>query len=98
MRHDELHDGFAEGWDDAFDHASATGPRYSGSEDLVASPLVDRQLPSKVRPRPTAPVATPLRWEELSEQRLTPDRWMVATVGRRLADGGDPWDSIAATR
>jgi bifunctional non-homologous end joining protein LigD len=50
--------------------------------------------PYAVRPRPGAPVATPLEWEELSDSRLRPDRWTVKNVLRRLAATGDPWASI----
>ncbi|MGZ4332566.1 MAG: non-homologous end-joining DNA ligase, partial [Solirubrobacteraceae bacterium] len=46
--------------------------------------------PYAVRPRPTAPVAMPLYWEELSDQTLTPDRWTVKNVSARVAEG-DPW-------
>ncbi len=48
-----------------------------------------------VRALPRAPVATPLRWEELDDRRLDPQGWTVATVGDRLAAGGDPWRAIA---
>jgi bifunctional non-homologous end joining protein LigD len=50
--------------------------------------------PYGVRALPTAPVATPLRWEELDDDGLQPQRWTVATIGERLADG-DPWRGIA---
>jgi bifunctional non-homologous end joining protein LigD len=50
--------------------------------------------PYAVRPRPGAPVATPLAWEELSDSKLRPDRWTVKTVLRRLAAKGDPWEDI----
>jgi bifunctional non-homologous end joining protein LigD len=46
-----------------------------------------------VRARPTAPVATPLHWVELSDPALRPDGWTIATIGDRLADG-DPWAGI----
>jgi bifunctional non-homologous end joining protein LigD len=46
--------------------------------------------PYAVRPRPKAPVATPIHWEELSDRTLRPDRWTVKTIGERL-DDGDPW-------
>ncbi len=46
--------------------------------------------PYAVRPRPTAPVAVPLRWEELSDRTLKPDTWTVKNVVTRLEDG-DPW-------
>ena len=51
--------------------------------------------PYAVRPRPSAPVATPLRWEELDDPRLAPDGWTVPTLGPRLAEVGDPWRGIA---
>lgn len=50
--------------------------------------------PYAVRPRPRAPVAVPVHWEELSDRRLKPDGWTVANVGARLA-GGDPWRGMA---
>jgi bifunctional non-homologous end joining protein LigD len=52
--------------------------------------------PYAVRPRPGAPVATPVEWEELSDSRLRPDRWTVTTVLRRLRAKGDPWTDIAS--
>ena len=51
--------------------------------------------PWAVRARPTAPVAVPLRWEELSDRRLKPGRWTVRDIEARLADAGDPWHGIA---
>ena len=50
--------------------------------------------PYAVRPRPGAPVATPIDWDELSDSKLRPDRWTVKTVLRRLAAKGDPWEDI----
>ena len=50
--------------------------------------------PYAVRPRPGAPVATPLDWDELSASKLRPDRWTVKNVLRRLAAKGDPWAEI----
>lgn len=52
--------------------------------------------PYAVRPRPGAPVATPIDWEELSDSRLRPDRWTVRNVLRRLGSKGDPWADIAS--
>jgi bifunctional non-homologous end joining protein LigD len=48
-----------------------------------------------VRAKPSAPVATPLRWEELDDRRLGPQRWTVQTIGARLDSDGDPWKGIA---
>jgi bifunctional non-homologous end joining protein LigD len=53
--------------------------------------------PYAVRPLPSAPVATPLRWEELDDPGLHPQGWTVATIGARLAGGGDPWKGIAGS-
>jgi bifunctional non-homologous end joining protein LigD len=50
--------------------------------------------PYAVRARAGAPVATPLRWEELDDDGLRPDGWTIATIGARLADGDDPWAGI----
>jgi bifunctional non-homologous end joining protein LigD len=50
--------------------------------------------PYAVRPRPLAPVATPIDWDELSDSKLRPDRWTVKNVLRRLAAKGDPWAEI----
>jgi bifunctional non-homologous end joining protein LigD len=47
--------------------------------------------PYAVRPRPGAPVATPIRWDELSDGRLTPQRWNIRNLLRRLDRVGDPW-------
>jgi bifunctional non-homologous end joining protein LigD len=52
--------------------------------------------PYAVRPRPGAPVATPLEWKELSDSRLRPDRWTVKNLFRRLASKGDPWAGIGS--
>jgi bifunctional non-homologous end joining protein LigD len=52
--------------------------------------------PYAVRPRPGAPVATPIEWDELSDSKLRPDRWNVTNVLRRLSAKGDPWADIAS--
>jgi bifunctional non-homologous end joining protein LigD len=52
--------------------------------------------PYAVRPRPGAPVATPLHWDELSDADTRADRWTLKTIGRRLQDLGDPWEEIDA--
>ena len=51
--------------------------------------------PYAVRALPGAPVATPLRWEELSDPELSARSWTLRTVGERLARHGDPWAGIA---
>lgn len=51
--------------------------------------------PYAVRPRPKAPVAVPLVWEELSDRKLKPDHWTVKTIGDRMGAVGDPWKGMA---
>jgi bifunctional non-homologous end joining protein LigD len=51
--------------------------------------------PFAPRPKPGAPVATPLDWSELSDRRLTAQRFTVRNVFRRLDRDGDPWKDIA---
>jgi bifunctional non-homologous end joining protein LigD len=50
--------------------------------------------PYAVRPRPGAPVATPLHWEELEDGELRPDRWTINAVLERLERDSDPWKDI----
>ena len=56
--------------------------------------------PYSVRARPGAPVATPLRWEELADRGLTPLRFTLRSVGDRLEQLGssDPWAGLARRR
>ena len=51
--------------------------------------------PYAVRPRPGAPVATPLYWEELEDPQLCSQKWTLQTLPQRLAAEGDPWADIA---
>lgn len=51
--------------------------------------------PYGVRPRPGGPVAMPIAWEELSDSKLTPDRWTIRTAVARLRGDGDQWKGIA---
>jgi bifunctional non-homologous end joining protein LigD len=51
--------------------------------------------PYAVRPRPGAPVAVPIAWDELDDEGLRPDAWTVRTIGERL-EAGDPWADVAA--
>jgi bifunctional non-homologous end joining protein LigD len=51
--------------------------------------------PYSVRPKPNAPVATPLHWGELEERGLSSQAWTIETLPGRLASEGDPWRGIA---
>jgi bifunctional non-homologous end joining protein LigD len=50
--------------------------------------------PYGVRAKPGAPVAMPIHWEELSDARLKPNGWTVATAAARVATEGDAWKGI----
>ena len=50
--------------------------------------------PYSVRARPRAPVAMPIRWEELEDAELRPDGWTVRTAADRLRSEGDAWSQI----
>ena len=47
-----------------------------------------------VRARPGAPVATPLDWSEVEDRRVTPDRFTLRTVPKRLERDGDVWKGL----
>jgi bifunctional non-homologous end joining protein LigD len=49
--------------------------------------------PYAIRPKPQAPVAVPITWDELEES--APDRWTVRTIAERLAEAADPWPKFA---
>lgn len=51
-------------------------------------------LPYAVRARPGAPVATPLTWDELDRPDLSPQRFTIANVMRRLGQRDDPWSGM----
>ncbi len=50
--------------------------------------------PYAVRPRPGAPVSAPIRWEELDDPDLAPDRWTLRTVVARVETLGDLWAAL----
>jgi len=50
--------------------------------------------PYAVRAKPGAPVATPIKREELDNKDLSPRRWTIQTVLDRLDAEGDLWDGI----
>jgi bifunctional non-homologous end joining protein LigD len=52
--------------------------------------------PFSVRPRPGAPVSTPLTWSEITAQ-LDPARFTVTTVPERVAKRGDPMRGVLET-
>jgi bifunctional non-homologous end joining protein LigD len=51
--------------------------------------------PYAVRPKPGAPVATPIDWSQLSDSRLDPQRYTLRNLFRKLDRDGDPWADMA---
>jgi bifunctional non-homologous end joining protein LigD len=51
----------------------------------------NRTLVAPYSPRPAAgaPVSAPIRWEELDDPELRPDRWTISNLAARLAEAGD---------
>ena len=52
--------------------------------------------PYAVRARPTAPIATPLDWDEVGDSKLDPQRYTVHNIFRRLGQRQDPCADIDA--
>jgi bifunctional non-homologous end joining protein LigD len=50
-----------------------------------------------VRPRPGAPVSTPLRWEEVNEN-LDPLSFTMSKVLERVRKHGDLFEGVLSTR
>jgi bifunctional non-homologous end joining protein LigD len=61
--------------------------------DVRATRGMSVVAPYSVRAKPEAPVAAPIPWAELSDDRLTAQRYTVANV---LERGADPWADIVA--
>jgi len=51
--------------------------------------------PYSVRARPGASVATPIDWAELDRPDLTPRRYTIRTLFRRLGQKDDPWAAMS---
>jgi bifunctional non-homologous end joining protein LigD len=51
--------------------------------------------PWSVRPKPGAPVAVPLPWDELDDPDLRADRYRIGDIPRLIDDRPDPWVGLA---
>ncbi len=60
--------------------------RLDYTQNAVNKTLV---APYAIRPAPGAPVSMPIRWDELEDPALRPDRWTIRTALHRLAEVGD---------
>jgi bifunctional non-homologous end joining protein LigD len=61
--------------------------RLDYTQNAINKTLV---APYSTRPAAGAPVSVPIRWDELDDPRLRPDRWTVIDLQQRLAAVGDP--------
>jgi len=52
--------------------------------------------PYAVRARSVPYVATPLEWDEIGDADLTPTKYSIQNIFRRLGQKGDPWRDIDA--
>jgi bifunctional non-homologous end joining protein LigD len=50
--------------------------------------------PYAIRARPGAPVATPLTWDEVDDTDLSPRRYTMQNIFRRLGQKDDPWQDL----
>jgi len=50
--------------------------------------------PYSIRAKPGAPVAFPLEWDELNDAKLTPTKYNIFTIFKRLDKVGDIWANI----
>jgi bifunctional non-homologous end joining protein LigD len=50
-----------------------------------------------LRGKPTAPVSTPIEWDELADQALRADSFTLKDIRSRLAKRGDPWRELRNT-
>ncbi|HET7734983.1 MAG TPA: non-homologous end-joining DNA ligase [Nocardioidaceae bacterium] len=60
--------------------------RLDYTQNAINKTLV---APYSPRPAPGAPVSMPIRWTELDDAELRPDRWTIRTAFDRLAEVGD---------
>ena len=77
------------------DHGEGARARARSSSTTCATAAArPRSAPYSHARRPGAPVAAPLRWDELGAQ-ADPDRYTVRNIGRRLATlRRDPWEGF----
>ncbi|GGI76393.1 non-homologous end-joining DNA ligase [Legionella impletisoli] len=50
--------------------------------------------PYSLRAKEGAPVATPISWEEVHDQSLTPQSYTIKNIFRRLGQIDDPWENF----
>jgi bifunctional non-homologous end joining protein LigD len=61
--------------------------RLDFTQNAINKTLV---APFSARPASGAPVSVPIRWNELDDSDLRPDRWNIDNVAERIGQEGDP--------
>ncbi|MEO7369410.1 MAG: non-homologous end-joining DNA ligase, partial [Ilumatobacteraceae bacterium] len=69
--------------------------RLDYTQNAINKTLV---APFSTRPAGGAPVSVPIRWDELDDPELRPDRWTIRTIADRLATTGDPLAPLIGTQ
>jgi len=77
-------------WEWQKDHRKGLA-RLDYTQNAINKTLV---APFSARPAAGAPVSVPIRWDELDDPDLRPDRWTVRTVVERVQTVGDPLASL----
>jgi bifunctional non-homologous end joining protein LigD len=63
--------------------------------DYLRNSYAQTSVPAyAVRAKPGAPVATPLDWDELFNNKLDPQRYNIKNIFRRLSQKSDPWEGM----
>jgi bifunctional non-homologous end joining protein LigD len=62
------------------------------------APIKTLVAPYSARPAAGAPVSAPIRWEELEDPELRPDRWTVRTLPGRVDEVGDLFEAALSLR
>ena len=69
--------------------------RLDYTQNAINKTLV---APYSTRPAPGAPVSMPIRWDELDDPELRPDRWTIRDAIARVAEVGDPFGGVLEDR
>jgi bifunctional non-homologous end joining protein LigD len=69
--------------------------RLDYTQNAINKTLV---APYAVRPAAGAPVSMPIRWEELDDPELRPNRWTIRDAGARVLEVGDLFADVLAHR
>ncbi len=65
--------------------------RLDYTQNAINKTLV---APYSARPAASAPVSTPIEWDELDDPKLKPDTFTIRNIGKRLAQRGDPFRAM----